>query len=109
MVYRIDSRVLAGTKWAGRPARLPALGPKVSNNLVAGMVCGADSIDDMVLLRHGGMGRLFADVQAPSTLGTFLRLFTFGHGRGGRLSSIRAMAFLQRQLESRCTALERFP
>ncbi len=28
--------------------------------LVAGMVAGADSIDDMALLRHGGMGRLFA-------------------------------------------------
>jgi hypothetical protein len=43
------------------------------------MVAGADSIDDMDLLRHGGMGRLFTDVRAPSTLGTFLRLFTFGH------------------------------
>jgi len=49
--------------------------------LVAGMVCGADSIDDMDLLRHGGMGRLFLGVRAPSTLGTFLRLFTFGHVR----------------------------
>jgi Transposase DDE domain group 1 len=49
--------------------------------LVAGMVCGADSIDDMNLLRHGGMSRLFDGVRAPSTLGTFLRLFTFGHVR----------------------------
>jgi hypothetical protein len=49
--------------------------------LVAGMVCGADSITDMDLLRHGGMGRLFTGVRAPSTLGTFLRLFTFGHVR----------------------------
>jgi Transposase DDE domain group 1 len=49
--------------------------------LVAGMVAGADSIDDMDLLRHGGMGRLFTDVRAPSTLGTFLRSFTFGHVR----------------------------
>ena len=49
--------------------------------LVAGMVAGADSIDDMDLLRHGGMTRLFTDVRAPSTLGTFLRLFTFGHVR----------------------------
>jgi hypothetical protein len=49
--------------------------------LIAGMVAGADSIDDMDLLRHGGMGRLFTDVRAPSTLGTFLRLFTFGHVR----------------------------
>jgi DDE family transposase len=49
--------------------------------LVAGMVCGADSIDDMDLLRHGGMARLFDGVRAPSTLGTFLRSFTFGHVR----------------------------
>lgn len=49
--------------------------------LVAGMVAGADSINDMDLLRHGGMGRLFDEVWAPSTLGTFLRLFTFGHIR----------------------------
>jgi hypothetical protein len=49
--------------------------------LVAGMVAGADSINDMDLLRHGGMGRLFAEVRAPSTLGTFLRLFTFGQVR----------------------------
>ena len=49
--------------------------------LVAGMVAGAYSIDDMDLLRHGGMGRLFTGVRAPSTLGTFLRSFTFGHVR----------------------------
>ncbi|MGZ4523325.1 MAG: IS1380 family transposase, partial [Mycobacteriaceae bacterium] len=34
--------------------------------LVAGMVTGADSIDDMDVLRHGGMGRLFNGVRAPS-------------------------------------------
>ena len=49
--------------------------------LVAGMVAGADSIDDMDLLRHGGMDRLFGGVRAPSTMGTFLRTFTFGHVR----------------------------
>ncbi len=49
--------------------------------LVAGMVAGADSIDDMALLRHGAMRRLFTGVRAPSTLGTFLRTFTFGHVR----------------------------
>lgn len=49
--------------------------------VIAGMVGGADSIDDLNLLRHGGMGRLFTGVRAPSTLGTFLRLFTFGHVR----------------------------
>ncbi len=49
--------------------------------IVAGMVCGADSIEDLDLLRHGGMPRLFDQIRAPSTLGTFLRLFTFGHVR----------------------------
>jgi hypothetical protein len=46
-------------------------GLKVAS-LVAGMVAGADSIDDMALLRHGGMGRVFARAYAPSTLGSFL-------------------------------------
>ena len=55
-------------------------GLKVAS-LVAGMVAGADSIDDMALLRHGGMGRVFARAYAPSTLGSFLRTFTFGHVR----------------------------
>ena len=55
-------------------------GAKVSA-LVAGMVAGADSIADMAVLRHGGMGRLFTGVRAPSTLGTFLRAFRFGHVR----------------------------
>lgn len=55
-------------------------GAKVSS-LVAGMVAGADSIEDMRLLRHGGMRRLFDRVYAPSTLGSFLRAFEFGHVR----------------------------
>ena len=49
--------------------------------LVCGMVAGADSIDDMALLRHGAMSRLFDRTYAPSTLGSFLRTFTFGHVR----------------------------
>ena len=49
--------------------------------LVAGMVAGADSIEDMALLRHGAMKRLFTGVRATSTRGTFLRSFTFGHVR----------------------------
>jgi hypothetical protein len=55
-------------------------GLKVSS-LVGGMVAGADSIEDMALLRHGGMSRVFAHAYAPSTLGSFLRAFTFGHIR----------------------------
>lgn len=50
-------------------------------SVIFGMVAGADSIDDLDLLRHGGMRRLFEDVRAPSTLGTFLRAFAFGHVR----------------------------
>lgn len=49
--------------------------------LIAGMLAGADSIDDMALLRHGGMKKLFVGAYAPSTLGSFLRSFTFGHVR----------------------------
>jgi hypothetical protein len=55
-------------------------GLKVSS-LVAGMVAGADSIDDMAVLRHGGMNKIFTSIYAPSTLGSFLRSFTFGHVR----------------------------
>ncbi len=49
--------------------------------VIGGMVAGADSIDDLDLLRHSGMPRVFEQVRAPSTLGTFLRRFTFGHVR----------------------------
>ncbi len=50
-----------------------------ATSVVGGMLAGADSIDDLDLLRAGGMGRLFDEVRAPSTLGTFLRSFTHGH------------------------------
>ncbi len=53
-------------------------GAKISS-LVASMVAGADSIDDMDLLRHGGMPSLFDRVYAPSTLGSHLRAYTHGH------------------------------
>jgi hypothetical protein len=47
--------------------------------LVAGMAAGADSIDDLDLLRHGAMTRLFGGIRAPSTLGSHLRSCTWGH------------------------------
>jgi len=53
-------------------------GAKVAS-IVAGMVAGADSIDDLDVVRHGGLPRLFTGIRAPSTLGTFLRDFTIGH------------------------------
>src|ERR671939_154710 len=47
--------------------------------LLAGMVAGADSIEDVDRLRRAGNGLLFDQVRAPSTLGTFLRAFSHGH------------------------------
>ena len=47
--------------------------------LVGGMAAGADSIDDMDVLRHGAMPVLFGGIRAPSTLGSFLRAFTWGN------------------------------
>jgi hypothetical protein len=67
--------------------RLTVAGDKGANaglkvmSLVGGMIAGADSFEDMHLLRHGGMRRLFTGAYAPSTLGSFLRAFTFGHVR----------------------------
>jgi hypothetical protein len=56
-------------------------GRKVMAVLYA-MVLGADSIDDCGVLRSGRTGRLLGGwIPAPSTLGTFLRAFTFGHVR----------------------------
>ena len=49
--------------------------------LVAGMAAGADSIDDMDLLRHGAMTGLFGGIRAPSTLGSHLRSYTWGNAR----------------------------
>lgn len=72
-----------------------AAGAKVGS-LVAGMVAGADSIADMGLLRHGGMGRLFEGVRAPSTLGTFLRSFRFGQVRQLDAVAARFLAGLAR-------------
>jgi len=48
--------------------------------LVSAMALGADCIDDCELLRSGQTGAVLGHgVSAPSTLGTFLRAFTFGH------------------------------
>jgi hypothetical protein len=49
--------------------------------MVAAMCAGADCIDDADIVRSGGMRTLFGGVYAPSTIGTLLREFTFGHAR----------------------------
>jgi hypothetical protein len=73
---------------AGRLVRLRRDRPGAANAgrkvmaLVFAMVLGADSIDDCALLRAGRTRRLLGGwLPAPSTLGTFLRAFTFGHVR----------------------------
>ena len=52
--------------------------PKVGS-LVAGMAAGADSIDDMDVLRNGATGALFGGARAPSTLGSHLRSYNWGN------------------------------
>ena len=54
------------------------------------MTAGADSIDDMDLLRHGAMPALFGGIRAPSTLGSHLRSFTWGN--------VRQLEMVNRQL-----------
>src|SRR3954471_20486226 len=49
--------------------------------VIAGMCAGADSMEDLDVLRAGGMPILFEGVYAPSTLGVLLREFSFGHAR----------------------------
>nr|BFF06268.1 IS1380-like element IS1677 family transposase [Brevibacterium otitidis] len=72
-----DDRLTVSTTGADKGANPAA---KLAT-LIGGMAAGADSIDDMNLVRHGGMTHLFDRVYAPSTLGSFLRSFAFGHVR----------------------------
>jgi hypothetical protein len=54
--------------------------PKLTS-IIAGMAAGADSIEDLDVIRSGGMKKLFGGVYACATLGIFLREFTHGHVR----------------------------
>jgi hypothetical protein len=63
---------------AGSGAANP--GVKITS-MVAGMVAGADSIDDLGVVRHGALPGIFGGIRGPSTLGTFLRGFTWGNVR----------------------------
>jgi|GEM_PF-1378299 len=45
------------------------------------MVAGADSFEDPAVLRLGAMDRLLPGAPAPTTLGTHLRAYAFGHVR----------------------------
>jgi hypothetical protein len=77
------------------------LAPKLAT-VVAGMCAGADCIDDIDVLRSGGMKTLFDGVYAPSTVGTLLREFTFGHAR--QLESV-----LREHLVASCERVELLP
>jgi hypothetical protein len=54
--------------------------PKLTS-IIAGMAAGADSIDDLDVVRSGGMKKLFGGGYAGATLGIVLREFTHGHVR----------------------------
>jgi hypothetical protein len=80
---RLGIEALAGGLVALRRDRPGAAnaGRKIMALLFA-MALGADSIDDCGVLRAGRTRRLLGGwLPAPSTLGTFLRAFTFGHVR----------------------------
>ena len=65
--------------------------------LVAGMAAGADSIDDMEVLRHGAMDALFGGVRAPSTLGSHLRSYAWGNVAQLEKAGRRFLAALARE------------
>src|SRR3954449_9467295 len=83
LAARLGTEELAQRFVRLRPKRPGAghAGRKVMSVIFA-MALGADSIDDCDVLRAGRTHRLLGGwVAAPSTLGTFLRAFTFGHVR----------------------------
>jgi hypothetical protein len=80
LARRAGLRALADERMSVPTDKGANAGLKLSS-LVAGMAAGANSIEDMALLRHGGMGKVFTGAYAPSTLGSFLRSFAFGHVR----------------------------
>jgi len=65
--------------------------------LVAGMAAGADSIDDMGVLRHGAMRAVFGGIRAPSTLGSHLRACNFGNVAQLEKASRRLLIRLARE------------
>ena len=107
---------------AGRLVRLRRDRPGAANAgrkvmaLMFAMVLGADSIDDCEVLRAGRTRRLLGGwMPAPSTLGTFLRAFTFGHvrqldallGRGARARVAGGRRPRRRAAGDRCRQLRR--
>ena len=73
-------------------------GAKIAS-LAAGMAAGADSVDDIGVLRHGAMDKVLGPSYAPSTLGSFLRTFTFGHVR--QLDAVASRFLLARAADTK--------
>jgi hypothetical protein len=91
-VHIAEPRIRSG---AANPA------PKLAT-LIAAMCAGADSIDDVDIVRSGGMPVLFGGVYAPSTIGTLLREFSFDHAR--QLESV-----LRHHLSALCDRVDLLP
>lgn len=75
---------LIGAKVSIKVSRVKSAGVNPAGkiaSIVAGLAAGADCIDDLQVVRSGGMSRLFEQVYAPATLGQLLREFTYGHAR----------------------------
>ncbi len=80
----------------GLPGSVGANSDAKVATVVMGMLAGADSIDDLGVLRAGATGRLLGAAKAPSTIGTWLRSFTYRH--------LRQLDAIARQLLILCWA-----
>lgn len=87
----VDERVHQPAEAAGRAN----CGTKAAT-VIGAMLTGADSIDDVDVLRAGAAGEVFDDIRAPSTIGTWLRGFTW--------ASVRQLDAVSRQVLSRAWA-----
>lgn len=77
---RLTSTLAERVRFHGTRVRSGAANPAGKlTAIIAGLCAGADSVDDLEVIRSGGMPALFDQVYAPATLGIMLREFTFGH------------------------------
>ena len=86
---------LAGAQAASTPLKIGCL--------VTGMLMGADSIDDMNVLRDCGLHHVLTEVRAPPALGSFLR--AFHHGNVRQLDAVHRRLLAGHQRASRAAGL----
>ena len=87
--FAVDRRARRPAVYAGASGAVNAA--EKLTTIIAGMMCGADCINDANMLRAGGTPRVFDEVYAPSTLGIFparvhLRAFQPARSGGPRAS-----------------------